>query len=356
MRRRLALVLLALACAASALVVGGAGPATAALPAQASPVAHAHAHTHGPDPIDLAPRDVAAAAPYQVDTPAPWSVTDVDGATPTEDTVDLRSNLPLVHAVYLHPSDRDSRFGQFAAMFEADARDAARKLESAYGRSIRWDERGRQDARSGLLVDITVLKSRHTYVQLSNSANQFNLVDAELKERLPGGNKKYVAWLDADSDYCGQGTLYNDTRRAASNYNELRTTGIVYRPYSPDDASGGFCRGRTLLHELGHNFGALQGSRTPNDFDGAHCDDSAEDVMCYVGAAERRLGTRADTGGPVFDYRNDDYWDAGAKPGQIPTARKAKLAWWTVNLSKYLCPTTSAGSPNCALPNSNPGY
>jgi hypothetical protein len=166
-------------------------------------------------------------------------------------------------------------------------------------------------------------------------------VSKELSARgLTNPNKKYAVWLDAGSQYCGQGHLYQDTRRSSANYNEGRTLAVVYRPYSSSDTTtGGFCRGRTLLHEVGHNMGALQ-NVAPNAFDGAHCDDSAEDVMCYTSR------TSNDTGGPVFDWANDDYWDPAATP-----AGGVKLAWWTANLSRFVCPPAGCGQPN-----SNPGY
>jgi hypothetical protein len=74
------------------------------------------------------------------------------------------------------------------------------------------------------------------------------------------------------------------------------------------------------MHEMGHNMGALQ-QVAPNAFDGAHCDDSAEDVMCYTSA------TSTDTGTAAFDYGNNDYWGA--------------LSWWTVDLSKYVCASST---------------
>ena len=126
-----------------------------------------------------------------------------------------------------------------------------------------------------------------------SGGQQFNLVHNELISKgFNNPNKKYVVWLDSGSRYCGQGQLYQDTRRTQANNNNLRTTAIVYRPYATGDpATGGFCRGRTLLHEVGHNLGALQGA-APNAFDGAHCDDSAEDVMCYTSATSNDTGGR----------------------------------------------------------------
>lgn len=318
-----------------ALVAGLSGEA-GSLPSQASPAGEEHAHTHGPDGVDLDPRGraTAPAAPYDVDTAVPWSASEYDGGVFTTDQADLTS-LPTIHAVYVHPADKPSRFTQFAAMFQADARDASALLTRLYGRGIRFDERlGAGGAR---FLDITVVRSKYKARQLSGG-NQFSLVAGELSARgFTSPDKKYAVWLDAGSQACGQGHLYQDTRRSAANANEGRTTAIVYRPYNAADASGGFCRGRTLRHELGHNMGALQ-SVAPSAFDGAHCDDSAEDTMCYTSA------TSFDSGDAAFDHNNDDYWDPVAAPG---LASAAKLPWWTVNLSRFVCPPGG----DCSLAN-----
>jgi hypothetical protein len=176
-------------------------------------------------------------------------------------------------------------------------------------------------------------------------------------------NKKYVVWLDANSQSCGQGTLWQDTVRSPTNASDVsRTTGIVYRPFTAsDDLTGGFCRGRTLLHELGHNLGALQ-SGAPNAFDKAHCDDDNNDTMCYTGQATHQVSSPD----AQFDYRKNDYWDPGASkptwrnPDGSPGTRAEALTWWAVNLSQYICPlppkATAATPADCSRFNSNPGY
>ena len=295
------------------------------LPGQASPVAVEH--THGPDGLDLdrRGRPGAPAAEYAVDAHADWSQGAYDGKINAADQPDgARDGKAMFHAIYVYPNDKpdypSTRFVQYAAMFQADARAASTLLSDLYGRAIRFDER------DGRMLDITVYKSKYNSKQLSTT-RQFNLVNDELATKFNAPNKKYVVWLDAGSQYCGQGHLAQDSTRTSTNQNEGKTLAIVYRPYTAsldDGKTGGFCRGRTLLHELGHTMGALQ-KGAPHAFDGAHCDDSAEDVMCYTSA------TSVDTGGPAFDFNNDDYWDPPA----------GKLAWWTVNLSKFLCDSSS---------------
>ena len=318
------------------LLVGMPPLSAVELPPQVPPVAVER--THGPDPIQLDRRGRAPSASYAADEPAPWTKAEYDGLAPTTDQPDL-TTLPALHAVYVYPADAPSRFSTYAAMFEADARQAASLLTSLYGRSIRFDERQATNG-PGTMLDITVFRSKYSAKKLKSS-QQFSLVANELKanSQLNKANKKYMVWLDAGSRYCGQANLAQDTTRSAGNANEGRSYAIVYRPYSSDlddGVTGGFCRGRTLRHEIGHNLGALQ-AVAPNSFDDAHCDDSAEDTMCYTSR------TSNDTGGPVFDHGNDDYWDPAANPS---AGSSAKLGWWTANLSRFICPAAGCQVAN----------
>lgn len=370
-KRRVRPVPLFLPLLAVSLVASLATGARASLPPQASKAGHDHAHsTHGPDGLALDRRGgTPGVAPFAVDAHAPWLACEYDGVAPSSDSADLAgiTGRPQVHAIYVHPTRTTSRFPTYAAMFQADARQASALLQTL-GRDIRWDLRLPVGTVCGgtTVLDITVFKSKYSAGQLSGG-NQFSLVAKELlaSKKFSAANKKYVVWLDAGSQYCGQGTLYQDTRRIANNNSEVgRTTGIVYRPYSTNNGEGGFCRGRTLLHELGHNLGALQ-SYALHAFDGAHCNDDDNDTMCYIGAATH------DSGAAQFDFGKDDYWDLGAsKPTADPlndgyptvSAEKlgwdtAKSPWWAVNLSKYICPPGPVGaSPNCANENLTPGY
>ncbi len=313
-------------------LVASASPVQA-LPSEASAVGQEHAGTHGPDGLALyRPGRAPANHPYEVDHPATWDPAQYDDKAFTVDQED-RLATPTVHAIYLYPSNGSNRFAQFDAMFQADAAQASALVESLYGTGVRFDMRGGTPTSKnpdGVFLDITVMRSRYNAKQLGSS-RQFSLVRDEVAAKFNDPDKKYVVWLDAGSRYCGQGELYQDARRDAElNNNQKRTTAIVYRPYSTTNADGGFCRGRTLLHEIGHNLGALQ-KVAPNAFDGAHCDDDNNDVMCYPSS------TQPTSAGSAFDYGNDDYWDPA--PG-------SPLAWWTVNLSRFVCTTGNCSGFN----------
>jgi hypothetical protein len=289
-------------------------------------------HVHGADPVAL---DPVVSSNYDADVKAAWTASEYDGVQLTSDAPD-RTALPQIHAIYLYPSDAPNRFGTFAAMFQADARQASSLYERLFGRKLRFDER--VDASGRVLLDITVVRSTKTTKQLVSST-QFSVLATELRARGLANNpdKKYLVWLDAKSSYCGQAELPQDRARSIANLNERSSIAAIYRPYDLRlTTTGGFCRGRTAAHELGHALGALQRG-APSAYDGAHCNDSAEDVMCNLVKGIK------DTGPATIDWSRNDYWDPAADPGSGSTA---KLPWWTVNLSRFLCP-----SLDCSLPN-----
>ncbi len=282
--------------------------AAQSLPEQASDTGEENANTHGPDGLALyRPGRPSANHPYQVDHPAAWDPAQYDGVALGADHQPDHLATPTVHAIYLYPSNASSRFAKFAAMFQADAAQASKLVEGLYGTGVRFDMRkGGATPKNpdGVFLDITVLKSKYNAKQLGSS-RQFTLVRDELIAK---------GFTDPDKKYA----------------NQKRTTAIVYRPYSTTNTDGGFCRGRTLLHEVGHNLGALQNVAT-NTSDGAHCNDDNNDVMCYTDSEQFT------SDGSKFDYLNNDYWDP---PGGFP------LPHWTVNLSRFVCTTSNCSGFN----------
>jgi hypothetical protein len=285
-----------------------------------------------------------------ITVPAPiWEPSQYDGATLPSDAPDL-TMLPTVHAVYVYPSDGSSRFLQFAAMFQRDARRASTMLDTSVARAIRWDER---DSFSGRYLDITVVKSQYTAKRLASS-QQFSLVKNDLSARgLTQTNKKYLVWLDAPSSYCGQSDAPTYSVRSPANKAEARTVSVIYRysQYDVNGPNGGFCA--PVLHELAHAMGAVQPS-APH-YTSGHCNDNGNDLLCIFNSA---IPYDPNLGGYYYDYGNDDYWDPAADP---TIASTAKLPWWTVNLSRFICPPklnpeTATLQADCSSANSNPGY
>ncbi|MEA2475821.1 MAG: hypothetical protein QOC87_20 [Actinomycetota bacterium] len=317
------------------LVLGLIDTVAAGPPAGPPPMSEeAILHSHGPDGpgVDLNPH-----AGPNFDPSATWSPSDYDGQIWTKDAPDITdpSILPSVHAIYLYPSDAASRFLQLAPMMQASARRASSLMKAFTGHEIRFDERYGADSATRYL-DITVVKSSYDTRKLGSSS-QFSWVTKQLSSSgFTNPNKKYLVWLDAPSQYCGQSSLQQATQRNASNPNNARSVSAIYRYYDPSNSAGGFCG--AVLHELSHAMGAVQ-SVAPH-YQTSHCNDNANDVMCYYASTIPYSASA----GLYYDYGDNDYLDPSAdatNPGLT-----GKLPWWTVNLSRFLCGTAGCEYPN----------
>jgi hypothetical protein len=290
-------------------------------------------------PLPAGPRLRAAFAEPGSRLPASWC-----GEERSSD--DREHELPngefRYHAVYAYPADGESRLRAHVDAIQTDAFQASALLESQYGRALRFDmgtSCGQQ------YLDVSALRLPQTSAELAHVSHSPEATMEAVIEGLDAAGfpalstrqgsrsrgvltTNYVVWLDGPGPRgaCGQATIYDDRRRDEDNANNSGgKVAIVFR------AGEGFCGSNTVRHEIGHNLGALQPS-APHAFDGAHCDDAYEDTMCYSSAPPRATGGR----GLYFDYGNDDYWDPPAG---------APLAWWTVNLSRFLCPDTTCNEP-----------
>lgn len=305
------------------------------LVAPASSSAQVVQRTHGPDPATVsAPTATAAAAASAVD----WCA-NADPAANQYDNGEYR-----YHAVYAHPSDRPSRLAAIGAELQQAAFGASELIEREYGRAIRFDVG--TPCGPGQL-DISEVRLPFTEDQLAALAAAdhtatFNAVGAALRERgfavapndasaddLAALTENYVVWLDGPGPprSCGQGTALLDSTRSETNLNNLGgKLALIFRD------GRDFCGDDVVRHEIGHNLGALQPD-APNTTDGVHCNDAYEDTMCEWQAPKLADGP---FNGLYFDYGNDDYWD----PPQ-----GAPLGWWTLNLSRFLCPDAQCNRP-----------
>ena len=265
--------------------------------------------------------------------PSSWCGT--ERATDATDPV-LANGANRYHAIYAYPADAPSRFAALASDMQTDAFQASGLLERLYGRAIRLDMGTSCGPR---YVDISSVRLRHTTAQLQSvvatpngtyatvlddleAAGFPNVSAGEAPSAFPGADN-YLVWLDGPAPPgCGQGAFYGDTRRDAANANDAAgKVALVFR------SGTGFCNSNAARHEIGHNIGAVQSS-APHSDGGGHCDDTAGDTMCL-------------TTGPVdgdsfqslyFDAHTDDYW------GGLP--------WWTVDLSRFLCPGVACNVPD----------
>lgn len=122
---------------------------------------------------------------------------------------------------------------------------------------------------------------------------------------------KFVVWYD-DTGACGcagQGHVHNDDSNSVNNLNNgaasaFATFGVTF----------GYSDYTTMMHEHGHNLGAVQLS-SPQASGGWHCNDD-QDIMCY------------DDGGPTSNYQSN----------VCSTER------WDCNHDDYFHPSPAAGS------------
>jgi hypothetical protein len=256
----------------------------------------------------------------------------------------LRNGRYRYRAIYMHPADRPSRLPDVGGQLEAGAFAASALLERQYGRAIRFDVGTPCGADQ---LDIAVVRLPFTHAQLAAFATAsdtatFDAVGYALRragvpvapshtpvEALAALRENFLVWLDgpAPAQACGQGTAIIDSTRSETNLNNLGgKLALIFR------RGGGFCGAEAVRHEIGHNLGALQPD-APHTTDGVHCNDAFEDTMCGADAPQVASGA---FNGVFFDFGNNDYWDP-------PQGRP--LRWWTVNLSRFLCPDRDCNRP-----------
>jgi hypothetical protein len=304
-------------------VASGQGPVGAAI-------------THGPDPASISQgREAPAGWRASRLVPGAWCGTELNA----DDTIHEADNgRHRFHGVYMIAAGAPDRFSTFSGTLQTDAFQASSLLESSYNRAIRFDlgtSCGPQ------YLDITVIRLPQTSAQMADLAQKPNgtfgavthALDAagfqttqptDTVESAAARTRNYLVWLDAPAPpgTCGEAAIYDDPTRDQSNLNNFGgKTAIVFR--SGADA---FCSSNAARHEIGHTLGGLQ-PEAPHAFDGSHCDDAYEDTMCYSNSPAVADGKR----GTFFDYNNDDYWSPAGAP----------LAWWTVDLNRFLCPDSA---------------
>jgi hypothetical protein len=123
-------------------------------------------------------------------------------------------------------------------------------------------------------------------------------------------NEQYAVYYEATpvGATCGQGEIQTDDTDGSTNLNNVGPDFALV--YNCDDG------GSTLLHEIGHNLGAVQPgapySTGVSNTNGWHCYE-AYDVMCYNDGGHLDPGyivTNCSDSFDHFDCRHDSYFDA----------------------------------------------
>ncbi|MEA3189478.1 MAG: hypothetical protein QOD77_60 [Thermoplasmata archaeon] len=167
--------------------------------------------------------------------------------------------------------------------------------------------------------------------------------------------KKYWVYYDAlDPTYsaAGVGDLYYDDSPLASNLNNGNSGTPTYA------VSLAYWDVRVLLHEAGHNQGAVQASAPHHNY-GGHCDDGY-DIMCYTASAAGCPYSYPDP--DPFDCHNDDYFDTQPAPASYlathwnlanPVNRYMHVGASTMD--QVLCNPAGLHAAACVFYGGNPG-
>jgi hypothetical protein len=243
--------------------------------------------SHGPDP---APPGVDPAVPDDpVDFQASsFAICDGNGVSGKR-----------VQVMYVHAADTPDRYSEFVDSFrgwaaEGDAVYQNSAQETGGMRYIRFVHDA--DCR------ITVLRIT---VSSTGDDNFWNLTD-ELKWQLgfTDPDRKYLVFLDRNHpDICGQADVIpwradptaDDPNPADNPNNNTYGFAVIY--------NGCWSSNVTIAHELGHTFGAVQGT-SPNHSQWDHCTDEW-DVMCYDDGSDSRFVLTY----PCPDYSHNERLD-----------------------------------------------
>lgn len=244
-------------------VVFGLGPACPVPGGYEIEIAGARRFTHGPDPVPAAEAFALAAS-----------------AAP-RDPACIDDPLTEYHAqvIYAHPADKPNRGAELASTLQdliAEANGLMYMEGALLGAGVDYrflcDDAQRPAVH---IATIPVATGQGDYTTLTTALTAMGFTN---------GHAKYWVWYD-DPSACTCGGIAAaplDTRRDP--HNNANGGGYFGATY-------GYFSARILMHENGHNLGAVADA-APDSSGAAHCNDGW-DVMCYA------------DGGPTANYRGN---------------------------------------------------
>lgn len=244
--------------------------------------------THGPDPVpshDLVPGFGAARDPACTDDPTGGYYS---------------------HIIYARAFDDADRYATVAP----EMRSMVRSANGLVHDTAMMD---------GVHADLVVLCSAGVMVVEEavldtdrSSANFGTIVDDLRTLGYRSGQRKYWVFYD-DPSACscgGQGHVSNDDRLVVSNANNGNGGAMFAVNYGYTGSFGML----VMLHELGHNLGAVQ-LGAPHTTGAFHCTDGL-DIMCYNDGGPRAGEyDEASCRAREWDCLRDDYFSASPTPG-----------------------------------------
>jgi hypothetical protein len=212
------------------------------------------------------------------------------------------------YAIYAVPSDKANRYASVLTQIRDSVKNANGKLrEEAAEHGKTMDYRFRCVGAGNTTVTVA-----NETLPTASTADSFSTISNDLKNK--GYNSVYAKyWVyydDGVGGYCGQGGINGDTQPGVNNANNV----------GPDYGIGYLCWSwTTMMHESGHNLGAVQ-NNAPNNTGGWHCNDEY-DVMCYKDGGPRNQTLVYPCPSPQnhFDCQHNSYFHAGSPTGYLAT-------------------------------------
>ena len=279
--------------------------------------------THGPDPAPPG-EDPATVSPAAFGAAADFSQ-----AVCTGNGSDGRR----VQVIYARRFDAPNRFDEYRSSF---------RLWSAQASQIYTDSAAQTGGQRYLrfVHDRSCVIDVDSVTLSAAGASDFNTMVGELTAKgYSSSSRKYLVFLDVNNDdICGLGTVYPDDSPGGGNTNNIvRGYSLIY--------NGCWSNTRTIVHELGHNFGAVQAS-APNATSWSHCTDEW-DIMCYEdGSGEPMMITCPDaTYQGLLDCNHNDYFHTN------PPAGNYLASHWNIARSGWL--GISGAPPPSTVPANN---
>ena len=242
----------------------------------------------------------------------PDSQTALDTAT-ADDVTCAPTNERHTLMIYAYPSNQASRYATIAPLLRQETYKLSAFLTA---------ESQSMDSNTGkeLRVACDAGTPRVTAVQLAtnSSVDSFSTVVNDLAAQGYGGTMstavtdRYLVFYDSTvgSGAAGTGHLFRDDSPSTDSANN--SGGLV----AVEFAWSGTPHWDVLLHEAGHNMGAVQYS-APNTSDttwGAHCNDGI-DIMCYSDGMAQSNYNGSVCAIEVFDCNRNDYFNSDPAPG-----------------------------------------
>lgn len=206
------------------------------------------------------------------------------------------------HVLYGRISGDPNQLGAYAASIRSTVRQANAVLnrESLASGGPTADYRVLCDDLGQIRIDAFTASSS-SFGTVVNAARAAGFEDSD---------RDYTVFFDSSGGgACGIGSYHGDERLTADNAsNSGGDYAVVYRGcWGPE----------TMMHENGHNQGAVQYGAPYSTGTGGHCWDE-EDVMCYSpdGGNLHQSGTISRCPDLAFDCGYDTYFDSAPEPGE----------------------------------------